>query len=90
MYSTVKVATSLNSIGGQYPDSHANTEGGHQLISLTGSTVEAPHGEFSRQLQDLKTFESTEAHGFFSCSVDNAPSDVHRSVPLPEFYSSHT
>lgn len=35
------------------------------------------------RLQDVWEWTVTAvAHGFFSCSVDNAPSDVHRSVPL--------
>ncbi|XP_074513994.1 general transcription factor II-I repeat domain-containing protein 2A-like [Sebastes fasciatus] len=70
------------------------------------SMLEALHGEFSRRFQDFKTVES-EMHMVsspFTCSVENAPSDVQmelidlqsdtllaehfRSVSLLDFYSS--
>ncbi|XP_063781341.1 general transcription factor II-I repeat domain-containing protein 2A-like [Pseudophryne corroboree] len=67
------------------------------------SMLEALHGEFSRRFQDFKTLESemNMVSSPFTCSVDNASSDVHmelidlqsdtllarnfKSVPLLEF-----
>lgn len=52
----------------------------HRYSSMLG----ALHGEFSRRFEDLRTIED-EMHMIsspFTCSVDNAPSDVQLELDL--------